>query len=481
MSFNSLYYLAFLSIVVILYFLVGSRYRWVLLILASYYFYASWKPEYLLLIAGTTVINYFVAVVMVRQEEKRKRRKFLLISLASGLGLLFFFKYFDFFAASIQDILRGAGFFFKSPLLNIIMPIGISFYTLQTIGYILDVYHGKIEPERHLGTFAVYVSFFPIVMSGPIERSRHLLPQLKRENKINFSYENVSQGVKLIILGLFYKLVVADRAAIYVNAVFGNADKHLGLTFIAALIFFSFQIYCDFAGYSSVAIGSAKLLGIDILPNFNRPYFASSIKDFWRRWHISLSTWLRDYVFLPLAYSFSRVLKKERYLSIRTDRIIYFYAILVTFFLCGLWHGANWTFIAWGCLHGFYLAVENILRVKTRRSLLKIGITYILVLLTWIFFRAASISDAFAIVGKIFTKPGSLFIPQGPDIVAPIYAGMAILLVLVIEFKQEFFPARFSFFNNKRELVRVLSYAAIVALILTLGVFDGGQFIYSQF
>jgi D-alanyl-lipoteichoic acid acyltransferase DltB (MBOAT superfamily) len=481
MKFNSLYYLAFLAIVVLLYYLVGSRYRWVLLLLASYYFYASWKPVYLFVIVGTTVINYFVAVVMARRDEKRRRRKFLLISLASGLGLLFFFKYFNFFSASIQDILRGAGFFVKSPLLNIIMPIGISFYTLQTIGYILDVYHGRIEPERHLGTFAVYVSFFPIVLSGPIERSRHLLPQLQRENKIVFSYENISRGAKLIILGLFYKLVVADRAAIYVNAVFANADKHYGLTFIAALIFFSFQIYSDFAGYSYVAIGSAKLLGIDILQNFNRPFFAASIKDFWRRWHISLSTWLRDYIFLPVAYSFSRMLKKEKYLSIRTDRIIYFCAIFITFFLCGLWHGANWTFIAWGCLHGFYLAVENILGLKTKRRLLNIGITYILVLFTWIFFRAASISDAFAIVGKIFTKPGSLFMPPGSDIVAPIYTGIAILILLVMELKQEFFPSRFSFFNNERELVRVFSYAAIIALILTLGVFDGGQFIYVQF
>ncbi len=481
MRFNSLSYMAFLSIVVLLYYLVGSRYRWAVLLLASYYFYASWKPEYLLIIAGTTVINYLVAVVMARQGEKRKRRKFLLVSLASGLGLLFFFKYFNFFSASLHELLHGAGLLYKSPLLNVVMPIGISFYTLQTIGYIMDVYHGKIEPDRHLGTFAVYVSFFPIVLSGPIERSKHLLPQLHREKKIAFSYENISQGVKLIILGLFYKLVVADRAAIYVNAVFANTDKHFGLTFIAALIFFSFQIYCDFAGYSSVAIGSAKLLGIDILPNFNRPYLASSIKDFWRRWHISLSTWLRDYVFLPLAYSFSRMWKKEKYMSIRTDRIIYFCAIFITFFLCGLWHGANWTFIVWGCLHGFYLAVENILRVKTRRNLLKIGITYLLVLFTWTFFRAASIADAFTIVGKIFTKPGSLFIPQGPDIVAPIYTCMAILIVLVMEFKQEFFPSRFSFFNNDRELVRVLSYAAIIALILTLGVFDGGQFIYSQF
>lgn len=481
MKLSSIYYLAFLSVVVIGYYLTKPRYRWALLLLASYSFYASWKPAYLLVIAGTTVINYFVAVVMARREEKKRRRKFLLISLVSGLGLLFFFKYLNFFSASIQGMLRGAGILVESPLLNIIMPIGISFYTLQTMGYILDVYHGKMEPERHFGTFAVYVSFFPIVLSGPIERSRHLLPQLQRENNVAFSYENISRGVKLIILGLFYKLVVADRAAIYVNAVFGNADKHFGLSFIVATIFFSFQIYSDFAGYSFVAIGSARLLGIEIMQNFHRPLFAASIKDFWRRWHISLSTWLRDYVFLPLAYSFSRMWKKERYLSIRTDRIIYVCAIFITFFLCGLWHGANWTFIAWGCLHGLYLAAENVLKLKTKRRLLNIGVTYVLILFTWVFFRATSISEALAIFYKIFTKPGAIFIPQGPDVVAPIYAILAILILLLIELKQEFFPAQFSFFANRREFVRILSYAIILALILSLGVFDGGQFIYSQF
>lgn len=481
MRFTSLSYMAFLSAAVLIYYVAGSRYRWAVLLLASYYFYGSWKPSYLLILAGTTTVNYFCAIAMGRRNLKARRWKFLYLSLAVDLGLLFLFKYFDYGLASLQGALHRAGVLFESPLLNLVVPLGISFYTLQTIGYVLDVYHGRVEPERNYGVFAVYVSFFPIVLSGPIERPKHLLPQLRCDHPIALSYENVSRGAKLIILGLFYKLVVADRAAIYVNAVFGHADKHSGLTFLAATIFFSFQLYCDFAGYSNVAIGSAKLLGIDILPNFNRPYFASSIKEFWRRWHISLSTWLRDYVFLPLAYAFSRALKKERYLKIRVDRIIYFGAIFVTFFLCGLWHGPHWTFVAWGCLHGLYLAVENLVRVKKKPRFLRIGVTYGLILLSWIFFRAASVGEALTVIKKILTEPGSLFIPQGPDVVAPIYAGMAILLVLAMEFKQEFFPGRFSFFNNPRELVRVLSYVGIIVLILALGVFDGGQFIYSQF
>ena len=478
---TSLFSLALLSTVVLVYYLVGSRYRWAVLLAASYGFYGAYKPSYLLILAATTAVNYFAAVAMGRRSLKAKRRKFLWFALAIDLGSLALFKYADFLFGSLRGILPQESFLSDSPLLHLIMPLGISFYTLQTIGYILDVYHGRTAPERHGGVFAVYVSFFPIVLSGPIERARHLLPQLRSEHRIALSYENVSRGVKLIIMGLFYKLVVADRAAIYVNAVFGNAEKHSGLTFLAAAVFFSFQLYCDFAGYSSVAIGSARLLGIDILPNFDRPYFAASIKDFWRRWHISLSTWLRDYVFLPTAYALSRFLKKERYLSIRVDRIIYVGAIFLTFFLCGLWHGPSWTFIAWGCLHGLYLAVENSLRVKSKRTLLKIGITYVLVLVSWIFFRSSSVGEACAVLRKILMEPGSLFIPQGPDVVAPIYAGLAILIVLAMETKQEFFPGRFSFFNNRREFVRVLSYVAVVVLILVMGVFDGGQFIYSQF
>jgi len=481
MTLGSVPYLAFLSVAVVLYYLVGPRWRWALLLAAGGYFYASWRPQSLLVLSGLTILSYLAALAMGREKIQSRRRRFLAASLIASLGWLFVFKYFDFFSATLQTFLQAAGLPFRSPLLDLVLPVGLSFYSLQTLGYLLDVYHGRIEPERHLGTFAVYVSFFPIVLSGPIERSKHLLPQLRREAPILFSSTNLSSGVKSIIMGLFYKLVVADRAAIYVNAVFGNADKHDGLTFLAAIVFFSFQIYGDFAGYSSIAIGSAKLLGIDVLQNFRRPYLASSVKEFWRRWHISLSTWLRDFVFLPLAYVFSRRLKKERYLLLRTDRIVYVGAVFVTFGLCGLWHGANWTYVIWGCLHGLYLAGENLLGVRPRRRVLRIAATYALVLLTWIFFRAASVSQALAIFGKILTRPGALFIPPGADIVAPIYAALAIGLLLLMEIKQEFLPARFVLFSHERELVRVLSYAMMVVLIVTLGVFDGGQFIYVQF
>ena len=365
----------------------------------------------------------------------------------------------------------------SSPL----VPIGLSFYTLQTLGYMIDVYQGRQQPERHFGIFAVYVSFFPIVLAGPIERASHLLPQLRRDAGITFTYENVSQGVKLIIWGLFLKLVIADRAALYVDAVFGNPARHSGVTFLAATIFYSFQIYADFAGYSSVAIGSAKLLGIDILQNFNRPYLARSIKDFWRRWHISLSTWLRDYVFLPLAYALSGRLSKQRYATLRVDTILYVAAIFPTFVLCGLWHGPNATFLAWGCLHGLYLALENGIKIRPGRRLLHIGRTYLLLLVSWVFFRADTVSGALEILGKIVTSPGRLFIPPGPDVVAPIYAIGGISILIAIEAKREFYRGRWTFFGHPNEYVRVLAYSLLVAIIISIGVFDGGQFIYAQF
>jgi alginate O-acetyltransferase complex protein AlgI len=481
MLFNSIHYLAFLPVVVVAFYLISSRYRWALLLLASYYFYMCWKAEFILLIIITTLVNYLSAILMARQKEKKDRRKYLGISLISGLGMLFFYKYFIFFSDTIHDLLQSINIFYSKPVLSVIVPMGISFYTFQTLGYILDVYHGRREPERHLGIFAVYVSFFPLVFSGPIERSTHLLPQLQREKRARFTYEDISQGIKLIIWGFFLKLAVADRAAIYVDAVFNNVDQHSGLSFIAATVFYSFQIYGDFAGYSSIAIGSARLMGFDILKNFNQPYLSTSIKEFWRRWHISLSKWLRDYVFFPIAFSFSRKLKEDKYCSVRADRIIYCISIFITFFLCGLWHGARFTFVIWGCLHGFYLVIENIFKIKPKKRIINIGKTYLMILFTWIFFRADTVAHSLIIIKKILTSPGRLFIPGGPDVVAPIYAALVIFLLVIIEFKREFLPSAPSFFNNKREFVRILAYAMLVALIISVGVFNGGQFIYFQF
>lgn len=483
MVFNSIHYLLFLSGSVLLYYATPARRRWIPLLVASWAFYAWWRLEFIFVLVSITAIEYYLALRMGKEGEKPRRRPYVFAALLAGLGLLAYFKYTAAFRHAIAALLPGLPVGAGPGPVSVLAPVGISFYTLQTIGYLLDVYHGRRQPESHFGTFAVFVCFFPIVVSGPIERAGHLLPQLQKERPVAFLYENISNGAKLIIWGFFLKLVIADRAALYVDAVFGNPDRHSGITFLVATVFYSFQIYCDFAGYSSVAIGSAKLLGIDILQNFNRPYLASSIKDFWRRWHITLSEWLRDYVFLPLAYGLSRRMRQDRYGTFRADKLIYAGAVFPTFALCGLWHGPALTFLIWGALHGIYLAVENAFRLKfrSRHRLFQIARTYLLVLVSWVFFRAESVSDAFAILTKIVTDPGRLFIPGGPDVVAPLYAMAGIAFLLIIELKREFYRGTWTLFGHPNEWVRVSAYSLVVALIVLMGVFDGGQFIYAQF
>jgi alginate O-acetyltransferase complex protein AlgI len=477
--FHSVHYLLFLSVAVLVYYAMPFRARWVALLAASFAFYAWWRFEFVFVLFSIIAVQYFLALRMGLEGKQTKRRWYLVASLVVGLGLLVYFKYAPAIRLGLLGLLTPVdSAAARSPAI-LLVPIGISFYTLQTIGYLIDVYHGRRQPEKHLGVFAVFVSFFPIIMSGPIERADHLLPQLQKEKRTAFLYDNISEGVKHIIWGFFLKLVIADRAGLYVDAVFGHPDRHSGLTFLVATIFYSFQIYCDFAGYSSVAIGSAKLLGIDILPNFRRPYLAVSIKDFWRRWHITLSDWLRDYVFFPLAYALSERVPADRSASARG--VIYVVAIFATFSLCGLWHGPNLTFLAWGCLHGLYLAVENIFRIGSRHGLLSIARTYVLVLISYIFFRADTVSSAMEILRKVATSPGHLFIPGGPDIVAPLYAIGGIALLMVIEMKREFYPKTWSFFRNRNEYVRVLAYSLLTVVIILMGVFDGGQFIYAQF
>jgi len=477
MLFNSIQFVLFLPIVVILYYLLKPNYRWILLLIASYYFYMCWNPAYIVLIIASTLIDYYAGLQIEKSNKENVKRFFLFISLFSNLGLLFFFKYYNFISESFNSIFHKYNIFYDIPYLNILLPVGISFYTFQTLSYTIDVYRGVKSPEKHLGIFAVYVSFFPQLVAGPIERSTRFIPQLHKSN--SFKYENISKGIKLILWGYFLKLVIADRAAIYVNAVYNNVHHHSGLTFIAATIMFAFQIYGDFAGYSSIAIGAAKIMGYDLMTNFNRPYFAQSVREFWQRWHISLSSWFRDYLYIPLGGN--RVVKWRWY-----------YNLFITFVISGLWHGANWTFVIWGALHGLYLVLSillstglfNKLSINPQSIIYKIItilITNALVLFAWIFFRANTVSDAFFIVNKIFTSTGKIFIPEGPGVVAPVYATFSILLLYSMEFKEEFFKNRFSLFENKKQNVRLIMYGLLVATIVYLGVFDGGQFIYFQF
>jgi len=303
-------------------------------------------------------------------------------------------------------------------------------------------------------------------VAGPIERAKNLIPQFL--HKRVFTYASISYGIKLMIFGFFLKLVVADRAAIYVNVVYNNIENHEGLTFIAATILFAFQIYGDFAGYSLIAIGTAKLFGFDLMTNFKRPYFSGSVSEFWTRWHISLSTWFRDYVYIPLGGN--RVTKHR-----------WFFNLFVTFLVSGLWHGANWTFVFWGALNGIYLILELVLLKENRKGIINVLATFILINFAWIFFRANTITDAFYIVKKVFTAPGRLFIGSGDDITASIYATMAIAILLLIELKKEYFDALVSISQHKLELVRILGYVILLFIIFYLGVFGESQFIYFQF
>jgi D-alanyl-lipoteichoic acid acyltransferase DltB (MBOAT superfamily) len=337
---------------------------------------------------------------MAKLESKKTRKKWLLISIFSNLGILFGFKYFNFFSENIQTLFNQYNVFYEIPIFNVLLPVGISFYTFQTLSYSIDVYNGKTPAQKHLGVFAVYVSFFPQLVAGPIERSNHLLPQFFKEHK--FSYDRVKSGLQKMLWGFFKKIVIADNLAILVDGVYNNLDNYTGITLIVATIFFTFQIYCDFSGYSDIAIGSARVMGFELRENFKRPYFSKSIQEFWQRWHITLSSWFKDYLYIPLGGN--RVVKWKWY-----------YNIIITFLLSGLWHGANWTFIIWGALHGIYLIVAITFKYPKKYFSQKISkyspkidttidviITFLLVAFAWIFFRANNLDDAIYVIKNMF-------------------------------------------------------------------------------
>lgn len=485
MLFNSLGYLVFLPTVVCLYFLTPDRFRWILLLAASYFFYASWRVDYLALIIASTVVDYGAALAMGREPDRRGRRKWLLLSLAVNLGLLFTFKYANFAAGSLRVAAEQLGVTIDLPMLEVLLPVGISFYTFQTLSYSIDVYRGARGPQRHLGKFAVYVAFFPQLVAGPIERSMRLLPQFDEHHV--FDWKRIKGGGQLILWGLFKKLVVADQAAIYVDAVHADPSGQSGLTLLLAAYLFAFQLYCDFSGYSDIAIGSARILGFRLMENFRRPYVAQSVRDFWRRWHISLSTWFRDYVFIPLGGSRAAVPR-------------WALNILITFAASGLWHGANWTFIVWGLLHALYylprlvwprrapdesgvVAAGRLL--PSPRELLQIASTFSLTTLAWVFFRSASVPEAIARLGRILS-PSLLSNPfvqvraLGLAEPAAIACG-AILLLLVIEWVQRERPHPLALEAFPAPL-RWSGYAALLAVIaLFRRTGESLDFIYFQF
>lgn len=490
MIFSSLIYLFFLGGTAIAYYFLPERFRWIWLLIASIGYYLSFIPIFLFLLAIIVIINFFLAKWLSRVPiEKVKRVWIFIISL--NILILVFFKYFNFLFPANQIHLYNVDWFFRTdPINKMILPLGLSYLIFTVLSYQIEVKRKTIQPEKHLGYFSLYLLFFPRIAQGPIERPQNLIPQLRQSH--SFDYDMVVEGMKLMLWGYFKKLVIADRLAIYVNAVYNNSDHHNGTTLLIATVFFAFQIYADFSGYTDIALGSAKIFGFNLTNNFKRPYFATSIKEFWNRWHITFSSWLRDYIFLPLAYFLSNKMKKQRYLFIATEKWIYLIAIMITFAICGLWHGEGWTYLLWGILFGAYLTYSNWTEKLNRKirkrfhihktSIIyifyKVFITFILVSFTWIFFRASSLSLAIEIIKKIFTSIGTPYYESPANI---IYAVFGILTLIIVDFKREFFNNRFSLLYNKYSAIRLGTIVTMVMVILLLGVFNGGQFIYFQF
>lgn len=475
MLFNSIDFAVFLPIVFLLYWFVLPRRTWqnALLLVASYVFYGWWDWKFLILIFLSTVLDYGVGVALSRTEDNVRRKLLLGVSLLFNLGSLGFFKYYNFFSENFARAFSFLGLAFSPAVLNIVLPVGISFYTFQTLSYSIDVYNRELEPTESFVEFAAFVSFFPQLVAGPIERASNLLPQFQKDR--TFDRERAVDGLRQILWGLFKKIVIADNCAEYVNSVYGNYTNQPGSALAIAAILFAFQIYGDFSGYSDIAIGTSRLFGFGLMRNFANPYFSRSIPEFWRRWHISLSTWFRDYVYIPLGGS-RRGLART---AVNT---------LILFLVSGFWHGANWTFIAWGALNAFYMVPSLMGRrvpvkrneavVATLRDLPAILRTFLLTVLGWILFRSDHLSDAFAYIGRIFS-PSLFTMPLLPE--RTIYTLGLILLLVVIEWRGRTkahplegagfhwpWPARWSLYYS---------------LVLVIYFFSGRsqQFIYFQF
>lgn len=481
MLFNSLEFAIFLPIVFIIYWFVVNRnlkLQNLFVVVASYVFYGWWDWRFLSLIFISTAVDFFIGRGFSVLDDVRKRKLLLWFSIIVNIGFLGFFKYYNFFADNFIEAFALFGKQIQPNTLNIILPVGISFYTFQTLSYTIDVYKRKLDATKDFISFAAFVSFFPQLVAGPIERATNLLPQFKI--KRTFDYDKAVDGMRQILWGLFKKIVIADNAAIYVNQIFGNYQEHNGSTLLLGAVLFAFQIYGDFSGYSDIAIGTARLFGISLMRNFNFPYFSRDIAEFWRRWHISLTTWFRDYVYIPLGGS--RVVKWK---VVRNTMII--------FLVSGFWHGANWTFIAWGVFHALLflpLILSNSNRKYTNtvaegrwypnlKEILQMGLTFFLVIIGWVFFRAESIGVAFDYLGGIFTS--SLFeVPFLMNRVFYIPLFINILILLTAEWLQRDKQHALEFKTENLHLLQYVIYLVLIGLIFWFGG-EPEQFIYFQF
>ncbi len=487
MIFNSVSFAIFLPIVFALFWLVPKKFKWVVLLASSVYYYMSWEPKYIIWILTAAVISYFGSIFIEKYKDDIKKKKTVLVSsIVLVLVLLLYFKYFVFISDAVVSLLQKFALPVSDLTLKIIMPVGISFYTFQTIAYLVDVYKGKVSAERHFGKYSAFISFFPQVLSGPIPRAEVLLPQINDPKP--FEYEQAAYGARQMAWGFFKKMVVSAVCAAYVNPVYDNVTEYSGFVLITATVLYAFQIYCDFSGYSDIAIGTARLFGINLSPNFKTPYFSQSIKEFWSRWHISLSSWFRDYVYIPLGGN-------------RVSKPRYAFNIIVTMLLSGIWHGAAWTFILWGFIHGLIQVLENFIykikvfapktkekKIFTPRGIFTLVMTFAIVCFTWIFFRANTISDAFYIIGNMFegiNSPVSYFVGGisglGFDVEGVIRLGVS----MVILFVGDSFLLKTDVFEKIGKTHPVLRWIVYIVVLLAIVVLTPSnastEFIYFNF
>lgn len=477
MFFNSLHFAIFLPIIFILYWFVFNKNKsWQnsLLIIASYYFYACWDWRFLFLLVFSTLLDYFSGIQIEKSKSVKESKFWFWLSIIINLGFLGVFKYYNFFATSFTELLNGFGFQVNPLLIKVILPVGISFYTFHGLSYVIDIYYKRIKAETNFIDYSLFVSYFPLLVAGPIERATHLLPQVKVKRE--FNYEKAKEGVHQIIWGLVKKVVIADSCALYANEVFNHQEQMNSLSLLLGAIYFAFQIYGDFSGYSDIALGTSKLFGIDLLKNFNFPYFSRDIAEFWRRWHISLSSWFRDYLYIPLGGS-----KGGKWMQVRNTFII--------FLVSGFWHGANWTFIVWGLLNAIYF-LPLLLLNKNRNNLedihfkfnfdgvktiLQILITLSMSTFAWIFFRAKSLSAAIEYIKSMFTNLNfdSQYLNNAR------YAPELLLLIGAFILFEWFNKYKTEPISGKYENIKLL---ICILAILALGVFsDYKEFIYFQF
>jgi alginate O-acetyltransferase complex protein AlgI len=483
MIFSSIDYVIFFFVVALAYYIIPAAFRWCWLLLAGIFFYGYSKPAYVLIPVIIILISYAGGIQIEKASSEKKVKQYFVACMVAIVGILVFFKYTNFFSATIVDIINfSAHKIFNSAntvqnnlLISLVAPLGISYITFQAIGYLIEIKRGNHKAERHLGHYATFIFFFPKIVAGPVERAHRFLPQLKKLQPLK--YENVTSGLQLALWGLFKKIVIADRLSIYISAVFNNHEHHSGITLFVAALFYIFQMYADFSGYTDMALGFARVLGFDIMQNFNRPLFAKSVTEFWRKWHISLSTWFGDYFYNPIA------IEKRHW-----GNMAIVYASFVTFITLGFWHGANWTFIVFGALQGLILSIEFFTRKQRKNLRKKIPVwlndvagnlfTVGYFGFSLIFFRADSVGEATSIIKKIGSFKGPFFYDS---VSMFMFVLIGIVYLLAYEIKKEYFNNLFTLSNNRYWLIRNGYYCLMIIIILASGVFDGGEFIYFQF